>query len=199
MEDGDYERRMTYYVGGDLAIGEKKVNAHSCFVVGGVDADNMLHIIDVRHGRWDGPDIIEEMFNLHERYNPEVFRVEEENIERAIGGFLYDEMDRRGEYINLDTKVPTKDKDQRATAIATMMKAGRVKFDKAAEWYPDFEEEVASFPKAVTKDRVDAFAWLGMLIRELVGAPTREQEEEQEYENQLFDYFDWGRSEVTGY
>jgi len=199
MEEADFERRMTYYVGGDLAIGDKKKNANSCFVIGGVDADNTLHIIDVRKDRWDGPMIVEEMFNIHERYKPEVFRVEEENIERAIGGFLFDEMDRRQEYINLDTQVPTKDKDQRATAIATMMKAGRVRFDKKADWYPDFEEEVANFPKAVTKDQVDAFAWLGMLLREMVGAPSVSQEREYSWQEEIQEFEDYGRSPVTGY
>lgn len=204
MEEGDHERRKFFYVGGDLAIGDKKLNANTCFVVGGVDADNVLHIVDVRKDRWDGPEIVNEMFNIHERYDPDVFRVEEENIQRAIGGFLFDEMERRQSWIALDTQVPTKDKDQRATAIATMMKAGRVKFDKSAEWYPDFEEELCAFPKAVTKDQVDAFAWLGMLLREMVGAPTPQQEQDMEDQRE-YDQFAsvnpdmGGRSAVTGY
>lgn len=199
MTDGDFERRMTYYVGGDLAIGDQKQSAFTVFVIGGLDADNMLHIVDVRRGKWDGPTIIEEMFSIHDRYQPEIFRVEEENIQRAIGGFLFDQMERSGRWINLDTQRPTKDKDQRATAIATMMRAGRVKFDKDAEWYPDFEDEVASFPRGARKDQLDAFAWLGLLLQEMVAPPTPQMEADMQYEREYEEFADFGRSAVTGY
>ncbi len=200
MTEDHRDARMHYYVGGDLAIGEKKTSAYSVFVIGGVSADNMLNIVDVRRGRWDGPQIIEEMFNIHMRYRPDIFRVEEENIARAIGGFLYDEMERREMWINLDTQRPTKDKDQRATGIATLMRAGRVRFDKEADWYPDFEDEVAMFPRAPRKDQVDAFAWLGDLVQSMQAAPTEEIIDEWAYEDEVNEHFaDFGRSAITGY
>ncbi len=199
MSETDIDRKMRYYVGGDLAIGDLKQSAYTVFVVGGVDSDNQLNIVDVRRGRWDGPEIVEEMFNIHSRYNPDIFRVEEENIMRGIGGFLFDQMDQRNIWINLDTQRPVKDKDQRATAIATMMRAGRVKFDKQAEWYADFEDEVAMFPRAPRKDQVDAFAWLGMLIQDMHMAPTPTEELEQQYEDEFESFADFGQSPVTGY
>jgi predicted phage terminase large subunit-like protein len=200
MGEHDYDKRMHYYAAGDLAIGDKKVSAYSVFVIGGVDADNMLHIVDVRRGKWDGPEIVEEMFNIHARYQPEIFRVEEENIARAIGGFLFEQMEARQTWINLDTQRPVKDKDQRATAIATLMRAGRVKFDKTAEWYPDFEDEVAMFPRAPRKDQLDAFAWLGDMIQSMVAAPTEEQVDEWAYQDEVHEHFaDFGRSAITGY
>ena len=199
MAEGDHQRKMHYYVGGDLAIGDLKQSAYTVFVVGGVDSDNKLNIVDVRRGRWDGPEIIEEMFNIHLRYQPDIFKVEEENIQRAIGGFLFDEMERRETWINLDTERPVKDKDQRATAIATMMRAGRVKFDKEADWYPDFEDEVAMFPRAPRKDQVDAFAWLGMLIQSMQVAPTPSEELDWQYQEEYEEFSDIGRSATTGY
>jgi predicted phage terminase large subunit-like protein len=199
MSERDHERKMTYYVGGDLAIGDLKQSAFSVFVVGGLDADNTLHIVDVRRGKWDGPTIVEEMFNIDSRYHPDIFKVEEENIARALGGFLFDEMDRRGQWINLDTERPIKDKDQRATAIATMMRAGKVRFDKDADWYPDFEDEIAAFPRGARKDQVDAFAWLGMIFQDMVRAPTPEEEDEWQYQEEYEEFADFGRSAITGY
>lgn len=199
MAEGDHQRKMHYYVGADLAIGDMKQSAYTVFVIGGVDSDNKLNIVDVRRGRWDGPEIVEEMFNIHARYEPEIFKVEEENIQRAIGGFLFDQMEARNTWINLDTERPVKDKDQRATAIATMMRAGRVKFDKEADWYPDFEDEVAMFPRAPRKDQVDAFAWLGMLIQSMHAAPTPQEELDYQYEEEYDGFDDFGRSSVTGY
>jgi predicted phage terminase large subunit-like protein len=199
MNPDDHSRKMHYYVGGDLAIGDMKQSAYSVFVVGGVDSDNMLNIVDVRRGRWDGPEIVDEMFNIHMRYEPEIFKVEEENIQRAIGGFLFDEMERRNIWINLDTERPTKDKDQRATAIATLMRAGRVRFDKNADWYMDFEDEVAMFPRSPKKDQVDAFAWLGTLVQSMERAPLPTEELQMQYEEEYEEFADFGRSAVTGY
>lgn len=199
MTEDDHNKKKIYYVGGDLAIGDKKSSAFSVFVIGGVDADNILHIVDVRRGKWDGPTIVDEMFNIHLRYEPDIFRVEEENIARAIGGFLFDEMESRKIWINLDTEQPSKDKDQRATAIATMMRAGRVRFDKNADWYIDFEDEIAAFPRAARKDQVDAFAWLGMLLQDMIRAPTQLEEDEWAYEEETAEFADFGRSAITGY
>ena len=139
------------------------------------------------------------MFSIHNRYQPEIFRVEEENIMRGIGGFLFDQMDERNTWINLDLERPVKDKDQRATAIATMMRAGRVKFDKDADWYADFEDEVAMFPRSPRKDQADAFAWLGMLITTMHAAPTPEDDMEDQYQEEYEEFSDVGRSAVTGY
>jgi predicted phage terminase large subunit-like protein len=199
MSESDHSRKMHYYVGGDLAIGDLKQSAYTVFVVGGVDSDNKLNIVDVRRGRWDGPEIVEEMFNIHMRYQPDIFKVEEENIMRGIGGFLFDEMERRNLWINLDTERPVKDKDQRATGIAAMMRMGRVKFDKEADWYPDFEDEVAMFPRNPRKDQVDAFAWLGTLVQSMQVAPTPQQELDEQYETEYEEFADFGRSVITGY
>lgn len=199
MEESHKAQRMRYYVGADLAIGEKKRNARTVFVVGGMDEGGFLNIVDVRKDRWDGPDIVDEMFNLDKRYSPEIFRVEQENIQRALGGFIYNEMDTRRQYINLDTKPPTKDKDQRATALASMMRAGRVRFDKQADWYPDFEDELCSFPRGTFVDQVDAAAWLGDLIQNLEPAQTSEEIEQEAYDLELEESFALGRSAITGY
>jgi predicted phage terminase large subunit-like protein len=200
MTEVDFERRMHYYAAGDLAIGEKKTSAFTVFIVAGLDSDNMLNVVDVRRGKWDGPQIVEEMFSIHNRYSPEIFRVEEENIARAIGGFLFEQMEQRNTWINLNTERPVKDKDQRATAIATLMRAGRVRFDKNADWYPDFEDEVAMFPRAPWKDQVDAFSWLGDLIQNMVVAPTEDQMDEWAYEQEFEESFsDIGRNAITGY
>lgn len=199
MSEEQMGLRMRYYVGGDLAIGERKRNARTVFVVGGMSEDGFLNIVDVRKGRWDGPEIVSEMFNIDKRYSPEIFRVEQENIQRALGGYIYNEMDLRRQYISLDTKPPTKDKDQRATALASMMRAGRVRFNKQAEWYPDFEDELCSFPRGTFVDQVDAAAWLGDLIQNLEPAQSLEEIEEDTYQEEVEDYFSFGRSAVTGY
>ena len=199
MDPGDHERRKMFYVGVDLAISEKKKAAYTALVVGGVDKDKILHIVDVRRGRWDTWGIIEEIFSVHRRWNPDIFRFESENIEKALRPVLETEMIRRQIYLRFDTASPTADKIQRSRAFQYRMRAGGVKFDKQADWYADYEEELAHFPKWPSLDQVDASAWLGLLLSEELTAPTDKEIDTETYNFMLQSDSDMGRSAVTGY
>lgn len=199
MGEHDFDSRKTYYAAADFAIGENQRSAYSVIVVGAVDPDGFLHLVDVRRGRWDGLEIVDEMFSVQLRYDVAQFRVEQENIARSIGAFVYKAMADRDQYINLDPVTPTKDKDKRARSIQARMRAGRVKFDKSADWYPQFEEELLRYPKYATKDQVDAFAWLGLMLDDMVEPDTDEQIEEYEYQEAFRESRSQGRSSVTGY
>lgn len=199
MKEGDYETRKTYYAAADLAIGETERSAFSVIVVGGLDVDGFLHIVDVRRGRWDGLEIVDEMFSVQSRWQPDVFRLESENIAKSLGAFLYRRMDEEQNYINIDAKPPTKDKDKRARSIQARMRAGKVKFDKSADWYPDFEEELTKYPKFAYKDQVDSFAWLGLMLEEMIEPDTDEELEEEEYAMAMEEFMPSGRNMVTGY
>lgn len=194
-----FERKMTYYVGVDLAISEKRRNARTAMIVGGMDSEGFLNIIDSRTGHWDGLEIIEELFSINERYHPEIIRIEEENIARALGSIIYREMDERQHYLPISTGKPTKDKDQRAQAIRARMRAGKVRFDKSAEWYPDLEEELTTYPKHPKVDQMDALAWIGLTLEEMVNPPTPKEEEDEQYEQELEEYGEFGRNATTGY
>lgn len=199
MEKGDHERRKEYYAAADFAISLNKASAYTCLVVGGMDEDGTLHVVDVRRGRWDSTEIIEEMFLVQERYQIALFRVESENIEKSLGPILYREMDERGIYIALDPKTPTKDKKQRAQALQRRMRAGKVRFNREAEWYADYEEELAHFPKWKTLDQVDASAWLGLMLSDMINAQTNKEVEDEEYDIAYAATAYQGASAVTGY
>lgn len=192
------DKRLQYYVGGDLAITKDKKNACTCFVIGGVDDQKTLHIVDVRRGRWDTLEIIEELFNIQERWSPDLFRMESENIEKTLKPVLDAEMVRRQVFLNYDSEPPKKDKLQRARAFQFRMRAGNVRFDKSASWYADYEEELTHFPKWPTLDQVDASAWLGILIAEEIAAPTERDLEDERYEA-MQEAEAMGASPVTGY
>jgi predicted phage terminase large subunit-like protein len=199
MKQGDFETRKTYYAAGDLAIGENDRAAYTVLVVGGLDSEGFLNIEDVRRGRFDGEQIVDEIFSIHARWNEEMFRLESENIEKAIGPFLYRKMDETGVYINISSKAPTKDKDKRAQSIRARMRAGKVRFNKEAEWYADFEEELLKYPKAPFKDQVDAFSWLGLMLEEMIEPATDKELEEEEYMQAYEQHQSMGRCETTGY
>ena len=103
-------------------------------------------------------------------------------VSKAIGPFLNEEMVRENTYLSIvKLKHGGKDKIARARSIQARMRAKSVKFDKGADWYQTFEEELTRFPRDTHDDQVDAFAYLGLLLNTLVEAPTQEEMEDEEY------------------
>ena len=205
MDETDYKtnkaRHMTYYMAVDFAIGQKERRDYTVMVVGGLDEFNMLHIVDVIRERMDAQEIIDAMFSLNKRYSPEMITLEAGAIEKAIGPFLKAEMFASGEFMNLCVKNPTKDKESRARSIQGRLRAGGVRFDKKAEWYPAFEQELLSFPRGAHDDQVDAFAWLGLTLLQMSAAPSQEELEEDEFQEmtKASGFYDQGRNIRTGY
>lgn len=199
----EYDEYLEYYVGADLAISEKDTRAYTAIVVAGLTRDGRLKVVDVRRFRGDSLDIVNEIFAVQERYEPELFAIEEENIAKSIGPFLYEQMGNGKPFINL-RPMPTgnKDKIRRARSIQARTRAGKVEFDHQASWWPAFQEELLYFPRGSYMDQVDAFAWIGILLDKMVDAKTQEElikeAEEQEYESS-YDEFDMGMNPTTGY
>lgn len=199
MTEEMHKMRKTYYVATDLAIGEQKRSAYSVFVVGGMLDTGDLCIVDVRRDRLDGLQIAEEFFSVHSRWSPDMFRVEEENIARSIGAFLYKMMEERNQYLPIDTSVPSKDKDKRSRSMQARARAGRVYVDMEAEWAADFIEELTRYPKHAFKDQFDAFGWLGLMLDDMSAPPTDDEFAEDEYQEMVGDSALMGRDYVTGY
>jgi predicted phage terminase large subunit-like protein len=199
MRDEDFARMKVFYASGDLAITENKRSAYTALGVGGIDSEGVLHLEHVVRGRWDSLQISDEIFAIAERFDIDTFRLESENIQRSIGPFLYKRMHDEQHYINIDAKSPTKDKLARAQSIRARMRAGKVRFNKNADWYPDFEEELLHFPKWPYKDQVDMFAWLGLMLDDMVEAPTEQEYDEDLYEQEMDEYDHEGICPITGY
>ncbi len=199
MQADDFAKRKVFYAAGDLAITENKRSAYTVLGIGGLDSDGILYLEEVRRGRWDSLEISDEIFSIAKKYEIDTFRLESENIQRSIGPFLYKRMNDEQHYINIDAKSPTKDKLARAQSIRARMRAGKVRFNKESEWYPDFEEELLHFPKWPYKDQVDMFAWLGLMLDEMVEAPTEEEWDEDLYEQEMEDFGEDGICLTTGY
>ena len=142
------------------------------------------------------------ILGLQKVYDLEAVGVEEMMISKALGPFLREESIKQGIFPSLyQLKHRGKDKIQRARAIQARMRAKTVKFDKEAEWYPTLEDEMLKFPRAKHDDQVDALAYMGLLLDQMVEAQTDEEIEEEDYELELREsgYWESGRSRITGY
>lgn len=195
---------LEYYAAADFAISEKEKADYTVIIVGGMDPEGKLYIVDLKTGRWDSEQIIQELIATQKMWNPNIFTFETEKIDKAIGPFLEREMMRRGVYLNIHKMTPMKSsKTARARSIQAMHKAGAIRYDKEASWYPGFESELLmvseSGPRGKHDDMFDAFAYLGLTINQFWEAQTDEELEEEEYDEMFEDYTTMGRDALTGY
>lgn len=195
----DYEGNVTHYTGADFAISTREKADYTVIATIGVTQTGDILVTDIRRGRWDSQEIIEEMFSVQRRYKPELFITESGAIEKAIGPFLKKQMVERGVYMNLYPMVPTKDKLSRARSLQARMRAGGIRFNMDASWYPILEDEMARFPKDRHDDQVDALSWIGLVLDKLVEAPSQYEIEEDEYNEMVSEGGFSGRNTLTGY
>ena len=198
----DRKKKLNYYIAGDLAISEKERADWTVFVVGGMDEHNVLHIVNVIRERMDGREIVDTILSLQKIYEPLMFGIEDMQVSKSIGPFLNEEMLKWNTFPNVVPLKPHKtDKIMRARSIQARMRANGVKFEKDSDWYSAFEEEMMRFPRDRHDDQVDAMAYLGLMVDKFVEAPTKEEELDEEYYDEMerSGFNNMGRSVVCGY
>ena len=195
----DHEKELRYYAAADFAISNKQRADYTVIVVAGVDDAGIIYVTDVRRGRWDAKEIIDNLIWVNKKYKPDLFTVESGVIEKSIGPFLRERMMREG-FINLNPMVPTVDKESRARGIQARLRSGTIRFKQDEEWYPELEQELLTFPRSAHDDQVDALAWIGLTLDQLIPALSPEEIAEQEWEEEFGNNeYDDGRSSITGY
>jgi predicted phage terminase large subunit-like protein len=194
---------LEYFAAADFAISEKEKADYTAIVVAGVSPDGEIYVVDAKKGRWDAERIIEELIATQKMWKPNIFTFETAKIDKAIGPFLDREMMRQKTYINIHKETPTQSKTMRARSIQGAHKAGAIKYDKQASWYPDFESELLmvadSGPRGKHDDYFDAFAYVGLTIDQYWEAQSDEELEEEEYELAFEEMHSMGRNPDTGY
>lgn len=202
ISEEENKYKLHYYVTADLAISESEKADYSVFVVAGVDENKVIHIKDIIRERLDGRDIVDTLLSLQRIYEPEAVGIEEMQVSKAIGPFLREEMVRNNVYLSLiPLKHNGKDKVARSRSIQARMRAHGLRFNKDADWYPTFENECLTFPRGKHDDQVDAFAYLGLMLDKIIEAPTKEEMDEDEFDDQLRESGNGlaGRNITTGY
>lgn len=194
----DYDAPKEYYVGVDFAISKKQTADRTVIAVVGVNRYGVTFVEHVRKGRWDSKEIVDNLFEVSEQFDVQVWYMEKGAIQKSIGPFLSDEMVKRNNYLNVVEMLPATDKEMRAKPIQGRMRNGGLRFDKSADWYDDFEMEMLRFPRGAHDDQVDALSLIGQNLHNLISASTPQEEEAEEWammdrENAM------GRNATTGY
>jgi predicted phage terminase large subunit-like protein len=202
MTEEDRKKNKQYYITADLAISEKERADYTAIIVGGLDSNGQLHIVNCIRERLSGDEIVATLLSLQKVYNPLAVGIEDTQISKALGPYLNRAMTESGIYMNVMMLKPHRqDKIQRARSIQARMRASMVKFDKNADWWLTFEDECLTFPRAKHDDTVDALAYQGILIDKMSEGLSQEEITEEEYEKDYEDsgHRDMGRDMITGY
>ena len=203
MTPEDHEIPKRVVAGADFAVSKADKANRTSFTVGGVDARNFTHIYDQFVGRWDTSEWIDVIFEIQQRHHPDTFFVEDGVIWKAIAPTIFREMRVRDVWVNFYPINPVKDKATRGRPFQKRMRAGAVRYDKDAPWYPPYEEELLRFTgysEAQLDDQFDSTAIIfkGLDLTHELDEEDFEAEEEIEMRNQDPRRHS-GRSAVTGY
>lgn len=202
MGEEDRKMALNYYITVDLAISSKQTADWSVFIIAGIDENRRIQVRNVIRERLDGKEIVDTLLSLQSVYHPVAIGVEESQISKAIGPFLYEAMVAQDRFpLVYGLKHMGQDKLSRSRSIQARMRAKSIKFDKEGDWYQKFEDECIRFPRDKHDDQVDAFSYLGIMLDKLVEAPTQEELISEEYDREYKQsgLFDAGRSAITGY
>lgn len=164
------------YQSWDTASKDRDVNCPwVCHTI--LDHGGSLYLIDVFRKRMEYPEGKRMVQSLALGYNPEAILIEDE----GTGQSLLQEMKLEGamlpggakKYFNLIAIQPKESKLMRAMRCTTFIEAKRMQLPVAAEWLPEFLNELSKFPFSTYKDQVDA------LSQFLIWYQDRERQQEK--------------------
>lgn len=195
------KKPLTKYCGIDLAISEKEHADWSVFHVVGIDSDGYLYHLNTIRERLDGKEIVDTIMLLQKHHDFAWIAIEQDKIGKAIGAFLREASLRSGIFPTLVPIVPSQDKQMRIRSIQARMRSQTIRFDKEADYYPVLEQEFLQFPRGRHDDQVDAYSCIGLALDKMADAPTRQELEDEEWENEkrASGLMYMGRNNETGY
>lgn len=195
--------------GVDFAVSKDDTANRTSFTIGGKCLDNTICIEDQHVGRWHSAEVIEKFFDIAKRWaddlNDFTFYVEDGVIWKTLEPILRSEMRERGVYLNLEPRMPVKDKAVRGRPFQKRSRAGSMRFDKDAEWYEEYEAEILLFradAEALADDQFDSTAWLVIGLEEVAVEDDDQLTDDELREVMLSQSMRRGgdgRSPVTGY
>lgn len=144
----------------DLAISEKQTADYTALVVAGINPENHLFVFDIVYGRFNPSEVIDNIFKLVQKYDIIKVGVEKVAYQAAIEHFLYKEMPKRNVFFEIEPLIADKQKELRIKTLQPRFKAKTVWFPKDADWLPELETELLTFPKGKHDDLIDALAYI---------------------------------------
>ena len=165
-------KELRYYITSDHAVVTTSRSNKSVMLVGGVDNDLNLWLVDCYWRKVDTEAAVEAMLILMARYRPLMWTAELGHISKAIGPFLRRRMREENVACTINEVHPVRDKQARCQSIQARMSLGRVYFPSFASWFDDAKRALLQFPNSDDDDFPDALGLFGLQLDRMV-APGR--------------------------
>lgn len=181
MRGEDYEVPKKFICGADFAVSKLDAANRTSFTAAGRCVAGMTYWMGQVVGRWDTAEWVEEFFLFAERWQPDLFVVEDGQIWKSVKPFLYAEMLKRyknsDNFINILAINPTKDKATRGRSLQKRHKSGGCKYDKTASWYQNYEAELLTFTGVTDAKADDQFDSSALVSKGFDLEPELEEED----------------------
>ena len=119
-------------------------------VVKGIDKNNHWFILDIRYGRWDSVETINQMFDVMSLWRPSEFGIEKGEYKEVIEPFIFKEMSKRNQFFAIKEIEHAKQgsKLERVKMLGPRYAARTIWHPEWAPWLAELESEL----DGVTKD-----------------------------------------------
>lgn len=147
----------------DPAISEADKADFTALSVVAVDPDRNWYVIMVKRYKINPSEIIQLMFDVHEKYKTVMIGIEDVAFQIAILHFAIEEMKRRGKNIPITgvKRTPDKSKHTRILGLVPRFEWGSLSLSTACQ---DLEDELTTFPRGSHDDCLDSLASLEDII-----------------------------------
>lgn len=178
---------MKVYAAWDLAVTKNERSDYTVGMVVGVDQHDNIYVLAMERGKWDAYEIVEKIIDTYLFWRPELTGIEASHIQAAIGPFLEKRIMERNvpgfAYEPLPPK--NRDKESRARAIQARVQQGKVKFPLNANLTQLAMHEMLRFPTGLHDDIVDALAWIGRMLVDMVGYSRPKPKKQKSWKDKL--------------
>ena len=165
---------LRIYCSSDHAVTTNQRSDYTVLLKVGVDKQNNIYLLDCWWRKAKTPEVVEAMLEMVRAGEPPLtWWAESGHISKSIGPFLHKRMAETGTFVNIVEVTPVGDKEQRAQSISARMAMGYVHFPKEKPWVSQAVEQLMAFPNGKNDDFVDALAYIGLGLRNMVpGSPA---------------------------
>jgi predicted phage terminase large subunit-like protein len=174
-------RNLPIAMAWDLAIGKKQTNDWTVGIVGAIDYEGNIQIIDQLRGRWDTNEIARNIIMTYSKYRSMTDQMCLVGIERGqLELAIRPELNRLSNELRIfpayDNELkPLTDKLIRARPLQGFMQGGKLVLADVElnPWVEILVHELLRFPNGTFDDCVDALAWLARMVERNFSKPRR--------------------------
>lgn len=140
---------------------------YSCHIIGGIDKDDVLHVLDVWFRQCKSDVWIAQQIAMAQSWKPVQWGEPDDNIRKSTAPFLEREMSRLNAYFHRVQYSVSKDKPTKALTVQARTNKRKLAISPDAPWANEVLRQMQRFPVVAHDDIVDTLAVLAVVAAEV--------------------------------